>query len=162
MRNISSVRHFVVLAFTFTTAMLGAQLASAHGEATGIVLERHTLMTELRDANKIISAMASGKQTLERDVLAMNAETMSKLASRMAGLFPDTTASRRGAGSSTRQTAWREFARFSSIADELTNQAAALADKADSATREQLADRARALGNACKQCHKSYRHKKKH
>lgn len=140
----------------------GAQLASAHGDATGIVLERHTLMTELRDANKVVSAMVRGKQTLDRDELAMNAETMADLAKRMASLFPDTDASRDGAGNSTRQKTWQEFARFESLADELARHSASLAHSAESATTAQLLERARALGDTCKQCHKSYRRKKKH
>ena len=104
MRRLTSRR----LTSSFTTA-IGFVIAvgyvsttGAHGDATGIVLERHNLMTELRDANKTISAMVRGKQTLDRDELAMNAELMAELAAKMASQFPDTDASRHGARASRR------------------------------------------------------------
>lgn len=162
MRTSFSTGRGLALACVLVAAGTGIELASAHGDATGIVLERHTLMTELRDASKVVGAMVRGKQTLDRDELAMNAKAMADLATRLAGLFPDNEASRQGAGNSTRQKAWLEFTRFESLAEELAHHTSALAESADSATTEQLLTRVRALGDTCKQCHKSYRRKKKH
>ena len=135
---------------------------SAHGDASGIVLERHTLMTELKDANKAITGMVRGKQALARDQLADHARTMAKLAERMSAQFPDSDASRFGPGSNTRQNTWREFTRFKSLAEDLAAQATALAESAQAAPLERLKTRVGAVGDTCKQCHKSYRRKKRH
>ena len=39
---------------------------AAHGQAKGIVLERHDVMVDIRDANKSIGNMVRGKAALDR------------------------------------------------------------------------------------------------
>ena len=136
--------------------------AHAHGEAKGIVLERHTLMSDIKKANKTISDMVRGKTELDRATVAASAERIANMASRSLAMFPDTKASRHGKGSNAKQIIWSEFDKFSKWNDDMQAHAEKLADMAMTASLDDLKAQHRLLGKTCGGCHKAYRTKKKH
>lgn len=135
--------------------------AHAHGEAKGIVLERHTLMSDIKKANKTISDMVRGKTELDRATVAASAERIANMASRSLAMFPDTKASRHGKGSNAKQTIWSEFGKFSKWNDQMQARADKLADMTMTASLDDLKTQHRLLGKTCSGCHKAYRIKKK-
>lgn len=148
--------------FAVSSALSAITLsAHAHGEAKGIVLERHTLMNDIKKANKTISDMVRGKTELDRATLAASAERVANLASRSLAMFPDTKASRHGKGSNAKQVIWSEFDRFSKWNDQMQARADKLADMTMTASLDDLKAQHRLLGKTCGGCHKAYRIKKK-
>lgn len=139
---------------------LSPNLGWAHGKAQGIVLERHSAMSEIGDSTKIISAMVRGKQTLDRDEMELNAETIAEQAANIPSLFPDTEKSRGGAGNAALPSVWNKRERFEAIALKLARNAAELARMAATATPAALKKQFRVIGSTCKSCHKDFRKKK--
>ena len=148
-----------------SSQFIGAQRDNAERarsrEAKGIVLERHTLMNDIKKANKTISDMVRGKTELDRATLAASAERVANLASRSLAMFPDTKASRHGKGSNAKQVLWSEFDRFSKWNDQMQARADKLADMTMTASLDDLKAQHRQLGKTCGGCHKAYRIKKK-
>ena len=153
-----------LLTFLVVFLALGAVTLSVHGhgEAKGIVIERHTLMNAIKKANKTISGMVRGKTELDRPAFAASAQNIANNASRSLSMFPDTEASRHGKGSNAKQIIWSEFDKFSKWNDDMQAYAEKLADMAMTASLDDLKAQHRLLGKTCGGCHKAYRTKKKH
>ncbi len=136
--------------------------AGAHGQATGIVLERHNSMTEIRDANKVIQNMVRGKAALDSNKVKASAAIISKHSETMLDLFPDTKASRHGKGSNAKQEIWSSFEEFSKWNAQMGEVAKELQEMADGISPEQLKAQHRRIGKTCAGCHKQFRRKKGH
>ena len=153
---------------TFKTLGLSAFLllataeVSSHGQAKGIVLDRHNLMTDIKDAGKVVKNMVRGKSTLDRTALKASADLIVTKADAMLPMFPDTKASRRGKGSNAKQEIWSQFDRFSEWNDKMAKHAAELSAMAESATLKELKAQHQLIGKTCSGCHKAFRAKKKH
>lgn len=147
---------------TSISLLLAPQSASGHGQAKGIVLERHNLMVDIRDANKVIRNMARRRMELNKSELKRNAEIIVKASKEMLRMFPDTEASRHGKGSNAKQKIWSDFEQFSRWNERMGARAVELRDASDSVTPALLKSKHQALGKTCAGCHKVFRAKKGH
>ena len=141
-------------------ALLALTDVSAHGQAKGIVLDRHNLMVDIRDANKVIRNMVRAKAPLDRGKLKEQSALIVERSRSMMKMFPDTKASRHGKGSNAKQTIWSDWTGFSQWNDRMGERAAKLGDMAASATLEELKAQHGQLGKTCSGCHKAFRTKK--
>ena len=154
-------RQWIVLAVALT-AMAGTSVnVMSHGKAKGIVLERHTVMSEIGDAVKTIRAMIRGKQSLNRETLALNAAVIAREAEKIVNLFPDTKASRKGPGNNAKAKIWDHKERFDAITWDVVSAADKMAKIAATSTPKELKAQFLEIGRTCKSCHKDYRKKKK-
>ena len=143
-------------------AAIPAANVGAHGQAKGIVLERHDVMVDIRDANKSIGHMVRGKAALDRARIHALAAEIAALSEKTPALFPDTKASRHGKGSNATQAVWQDWDVFISMNDALISHARDLADLSQSAPVERLQIKHRDIGKTCKRCHQDFRKKHKH
>ena len=143
-------------------AAIAAANVAAHGQAKGIVLERHDVMVDIRDANKSIGNMVRGKEALDRAYIRTLAREIVALSEKTPALFPDTKASRHGKGSNATQAVWQDWDVFISMNDALISHARDLAELSQSAPIERLRIKHRDIGKTCKRCHQDFRKKRKH
>ncbi|MTI43818.1 cytochrome c556 [Roseibium hamelinense] len=131
---------------------------SGHSGATGIVKERMDGMGVLADAVKSVGNMLRGKTPYSAEAVAWSAGAIKAHAGEnMTRLFPE--------GSLDKPTEalpdiWTQWAEFTKLAEQLTNDATVLETGANEkdATRVAL----QSIANTCKTCHEQFRAAKKH
>jgi cytochrome c556 len=136
--------------------LVSATLALAHEGATGVVKERMDLMTRQKDDMKIIGEMAKGKTKFDAAKAAEAARDIEMTAAKIPDLFPEGTD---GGKSDAKPEIWRKWDEFTGDADALRTQAEALAAALDAGSPDWKTD-FKAVIDACKTCHKSFRAEK--
>ena len=135
----------------FTIFALAAPLlpADAHKGATGVVKQR---MDAMKDMQKALNAMLSGKQAMDRAAAIGLAETIRDQSGvHMAELFPDGSLNH---PSEALPKVWENWSDFRAEADELEREADALAR---SLTDGDASAQFKRVAASCKSCHKAYR-----
>ena len=148
MSKLSQLTVFFLLAFV--------PLALAHEEATGVVKERMDLMDSQKDAMKIIGLMAKGKTPFDAAKAADAARDIETTAAKIHELFPEGSA---GGHSDAKDAIWRKWDEFTGDADALKTQAKALAAALETSAPDWKTG-FKAVIDACKTCHKSFRAEK--
>lgn len=135
----------------FSIFALAAPLlpADAHKGATGVVKQR---MDAMKDMQKALNAMLSGKQAMDRAAAIGLAETIRDQSGvHMAELFPDGSLNH---PSEALPKVWENWSDFRAEADELEREADALAR---SLTDGDASAQFKRVAASCKSCHKAYR-----
>ena len=135
----------------FSIFALAAPLlpADAHKGATGVVKQR---MDAMKDMQKALNAMLSGKQAMDRAAAIGLAETIRDQSGvHMAELFPDGSLNH---PSEALPKVWENWSDFRAEADELERAADALAR---SRTDGDASAQFKRVAASCKSCHKAYR-----
>jgi len=136
--------------------VISAPLALAHEGATGVVKERMDLMKRQKDDMKVIGLMAKGKVKFDAAKAAEAARDIELTAKKIHELFPEGTD---GGHSEAKDAIWSKWDEFTGNADTLEAQAKALAAALDSSNPGWKTD-FKAVIDACKTCHKSFRAEK--
>jgi len=143
-------------AFALLAVLVAVPLALAHEGATGVVKERMDLMKRQKDDMKVIGLMAKGKTKFDPAKAADAARDIEMTAAKIPELFPEGTD---GGHSDAKPEIWRKWDEFTGNADALHAKAKALAAALDAGNQDWKTD-FKAVIDACKTCHKSFRAEK--
>lgn len=137
--------------------ILGATCAPvlAHGGAHGIVRERMDGMVGMAAQFKIIGEMALGRRAFDGQAVGAAAEELAIRAVEIPHQFPQGSD---GAPSDARLTIWHNWETFAMLSETLAitaQQLSAVAPSLQSA--DALQPHFKAIGNACKNCHRDFR-----
>ncbi|HZJ12801.1 MAG TPA: cytochrome c [Methyloceanibacter sp.] len=136
--------------------VVSAPLALAHKGATGVVKERMDLMKRQKDDMKVIGLMAKGKTPFDAAKAADAARDIETTAAKIHELFPEGSG---GGHSEAKDAIWSKWDEFTGDADALQTQAKALAAALETSAPDWKTD-FKAVIDACKTCHKSFRAEK--
>lgn len=122
-------RILLIPAAVAITVVFSTIVAFAHGGATGIVKERMEVMDQIGDAMKALTAMMRGKETYDAARVRTIAATIEDHGGKaLTDLFPHDSMQK---PSEALPSIWRDWDRFSALAEELSNNAKALGMAAD-------------------------------
>jgi len=143
-------------AFALLAVLVAVPLALAHEGATGVVKERMDLMKRQKDDMKVIGLMAKGSTKFDPAKAAEAARDIETTATKIHELFPEGTD---GGHSDAKPEIWRKWDEFTGNADALQTKAKALTAALDAENPGWKTD-FKAVIDACKTCHKSFRAEK--
>ena len=147
-------RHLLTLALIASIA-LPAGMAVAHKGATGIVKQRMDAMKAVADATKTVAQMVKGQTAFDANLAASAAEEIKGHASNMADLFPQDSLDH---PSEALPAIWKDWAKFTEIAGQLTAASAELAATATSANEAaELRPVFGKVAATCSACHEKFR-----
>jgi cytochrome c556 len=133
-------------------------MALAHSGASGVVKQRMDAMSDIGKQTKAIGKMMQGQVAFDGTGLAQAARAIEAHAQQIPTLFPEGTNEK---PSETLDIVWRDWARFSAIAEGLATSAEALAQRAEAASGPgDIQAKFSALVASCKECHQTYRQPK--
>ena len=124
---------------------------SAHEHATGVVKERMDAMESMAKAMKAITQRIRGNRDAE--LIKVDARSIHTLAQAMTSMFPPRSNRH---PSEARASIWQNWSDFEAKAKSLATESDKLAN-ADARDAKSLAVQARAVSQACGQCHEKYR-----
>jgi cytochrome c556 len=135
-------------------AMVGMTVAvstSAHEHVTGVVKERMDAMESMAKAMKAITRRI--RDNRDAELVKADARTIHTLAQTMTSLFPPKSNQH---PSEARGSIWQNWSDFEAKAKSLAAESDKLANAA-APDAKSLAVQARAVSQACGQCHEKYR-----
>jgi len=130
---------------------LTAVSTSAHEHATGVVKERMDAMESMAKAMKAITRRIRDNRDAER--VKADARSIHALAGTMTSLFPPKSNQH---PSEARGSIWQDWSDFEAKAKSLAAESEKLANT-EARDAKSLAAQARAVSQACGQCHEKYR-----
>ena len=145
-----------ICVLAFSPAAVPAQDSSEHkhGAADGVIKERHELMEAMGQyAEDINLARKVGVEGQDTGAIATMASQIATNAAKIPGLFPKGSTS---PDSRAKADIWQDWATFEADAKKLQQDAAALAQTANTGG-EGIGSAADTLFKACKKCHDQFR-----
>jgi cytochrome c556 len=130
---------------------LTAVSTSAHEHATGVVKERMDAMESMAKAMKSITRRVRDNRDV--DQVKADARSIHTLAQKVSSLFPPGSNQH---PSEARESIWQNWSDFEARARSLAAESGKLAS-ADARDAKSLDAQARAVSQACGQCHEKYR-----
>ncbi len=144
-----------------SVALLLVGNSLAHQGATGVVKQRMDAMSEMGDAMKVMADMVKGKREFDPDLVVENTAILDKHAGELAGLFPDTDASRNGKMTEALPVIWDEWQRFEELSGKLQKSVDALREAAkNDIGKRDFRILFTKTAKSCSACHDDYRRPK--
>lgn len=137
-------------------AMMSVQVL-AHKGATGVVKERMDMMDEIGDNMKGMKAMVQRKQPYDAEKMAKHAESIRQVSTHIKKVFPEGSLKH---PSEALPSIWKEWEKFSSVADKLTVESEKLREIAKSQDQRAVMKQFAKVGKTCRRCHTDFRKKK--
>jgi cytochrome c556 len=135
-------------------AVLMTAAISAHEHATGVVKERMDAMEKMAKAMKAITQRIRDNREVE--LVKADARSIHALAQTMTSMFPPRSNQH---PSEAKESIWQSWSDFEAKAQALVVESGKLAD-AQARDARSLATQARAVSQACGQCHEKFRVKR--
>lgn len=111
--------------FLLSGLLVMAQVV-AHEGATGIVKERMDMMSDMKDAAKIIGNMVKGKIPMDATEVSRLAADIRAHAIKIPEMFPDTELSRESHATEAMPAVWSRWDEFESLSIKLSEQSTEL------------------------------------
>ena len=135
--------------------LLASGVAFSHSGATGVVKHRMDAMSDIAKSMKAIGAMIKGETGFDAATVKASADSIAEHAARMPELFPEGSTKK---PSEALPAIWEDWARFTTIAQDMGTKGKALAAAADGASQiDQIKAPFGALAKTCKACHSDFR-----
>ena len=134
--------------------ILGATVAGAQSDATGVVKERMQGMKAMSDATKALGALRAGAIPFNVETMRLAAMEIARHAKEGRELFPKGSLK---SPSEALPLLWDEKLAFNNLFDDMAADAALLQEMSDLSAATPVMNR---IGEACKECHWRYRIKK--
>lgn len=143
--------------FLLVVSSLLTSRVLAHKGATGVVKERMDLMDEIGDNMKGMKAMVQRKQPFDAAKMAMHAESVRQASMHIKKVFPEDSLK---PPSEALPSIWKDWDKFSSLADKLTAESEKLGEVARSQDLQAVMKQFGRVGKTCRGCHTDFRKKK--
>ena len=142
-------------AVLITAVVSASGVALSHSGATGLVKQRMDAMSDIAKGMKAIGAMLKGEAGFDAGAVKSAASSIAEHAGQIPELFPEGSNRK---PSEALPAIWEDWARFTSIADDMGAKAMALETAADGAAQiDQIKAPFGALAKTCKACHSDFR-----